>query len=44
MSSKISDLAFFHLLCTSYNTPDKQVVNRHKPGDLVDQVDCIAYI
>ena len=34
-----SDLAFFHLLCASYNNPDEQVGNRHKSKDLVNQVD-----
>ncbi len=44
MSSQLSDLAFFYLLCTSPSTPDEWVGNRHKPGDLVDQVDCTAYV
>ena len=44
MSSQISNLAFFPLLCTFYNTPYKQVRNCHKPGDLVNQVDCNACI
>ena len=39
MSSQKSDLAFFHLLCIFHNTPNKQVGNRHEPGDLVDQVE-----
>ncbi len=39
MSSQLSDLQFFHLLCAFHKTPDEQVGNRDKSGDLVDQVD-----
>ncbi len=39
MSSQLSDLAFFHLLCASHSTPNEWVGNRHKPGDVIDQVD-----
>ncbi len=39
MSSQLSDLQFFHLLCASHETPDERVGNCDEPGDLVDQVD-----
>ncbi len=44
MSSQLLDLAFFYLLCASHSTPDERVGNCHEPGDLVDQVDCTAYV
>ncbi len=44
MSLQLSNLTFFHLLYASYSTLNKQVKNCHKPGDLVDQLDCTAYI
>ncbi len=44
MSSQLLDLALFHLLCTSHDILDQQVGNCHKPGDLVDQVDCSTRI
>ncbi len=44
MSSQLSDLAFFHLLCASHSTPDERLGNRHEPGNLVDQVDRTACV
>lgn len=44
MLLQLSDLEFFHLLCTSHETFDERVGNHDKPGDLVNQVDCDSYV
>ena len=39
MSNQLSDLAFFHLLCTCHSILHERVEDCYKPRDLVDQVD-----
>ena len=39
ISDQLSNLAFFHLICTCYQTLDKRVYNYHELGNHVHQID-----